>query len=125
MCGDFPPSSRATGISLLAATAAIRRPLAVPPVKDSILTPGCATRAAPASAPLPGSTSRTPGGRPASSAMRPSSSAVDGVNSDGFRITALPAASAGATFCASMVIGEFQGVMAATTPYGSCTVIET
>ena len=48
--------------------------------------------------------------------MRPSSSADDGVNSDGFRITALPAASAGATFCASIVSGEFHGVIAATTP---------
>jgi hypothetical protein len=29
---------------------------------------------------------------------------------------ALPAANAGATFCASIVNGEFHGVMAATTP---------
>ena len=73
---------------------------------------------------MPGSTLSSPGGSPAASATRPSSSAADGVNSDGFRITALPAASAGATFCASIVSGEFHGVIAATTPYGSCTLID-
>lgn len=42
--------------------------------------------------------------------------AQTGVTAEGLRITALPAASAGATFCASMVRGEFQGVIATTTP---------
>ena len=37
--------------------------------------------------------------------------------------TALPAASAGASFCASLAMGEFHGVIAATTPIGSCTLI--
>ena len=46
-----------------------------------------------------------------------------GVTSDGFRITVFPAASIGASFCASSVTGEFQGVMAATTPTGSRSVI--
>ena len=91
-------------------------PLAVPPVNETSFTPGCATSASPAAAPVPGSTLRRPGGRPASSAMRPSASAAQGVSSEGFRMTALPAASAGATFCASLVIGEFHGVIAATTP---------
>ena len=116
MCGDLPPSSSATGISFCAAIDAMRLPLAVPPVNETILTPGCATSAAPATAPVPGRTFNSPAGSPASSAMRPSSSAGEEVSSDGFRITALPAASAGATFCASIVNGEFQGVIAATTP---------
>jgi len=60
----------------------------------------------------------------ASRAARPSSNPTDGVISDGFKTTALPAASAGAIFCASIVSGEFHGVMAATTPQGSCTVID-
>ena len=74
--------------------------------------------------PVPGRMFNTPGGSPASSATRPSSSAGEGVISEGFRMTALPAASAGATFCASMVSGEFHGVIAATTPYGSYTVMD-
>ena len=35
----------------------------------------------------------------------------------------MPAASAGASFCASLAIGEFHGVIAATTPSGSCTLM--
>ncbi|MNI79413.1 hypothetical protein D3C73_1358680 [compost metagenome] len=38
-------------------------------------------------------------------------------------MTALPAASAGASFCASLAMGEFHGVIAAITPMGSCTLI--
>jgi hypothetical protein len=53
--------------------------------------------------------------------MRASSSETSGLHEAGFRITALPAASAGAIFCASLAIGEFHGVIAATTPIGSCT----
>jgi hypothetical protein len=45
------------------------------------------------------------------------------VTSAGLTTTALPAASAGAIFCASLAIGEFHGVMAATTPMGSCTLM--
>ncbi len=40
----------------------------------------------------------TPRGRPAASAMDPSSSAVSEVHSEGFSTIAQPAASAGATF---------------------------
>ncbi len=35
----------------------------------------------------------------------------------------MPAASAGASFCASLAIGEFHGVIAAMTPIGSCTLM--
>ncbi|MNV47279.1 hypothetical protein D3C71_1391410 [compost metagenome] len=116
MCGDLPPSSSATGISFSAAAWAMARPLAVPPVNDTMRTPGCSTRRRPTVEPRPVITLRMPGGRPASSAMRPSARAGEEVTSDGLRITALPAASAGATFCASIVSGEFHGVMATTTP---------
>jgi hypothetical protein len=36
--------------------------------------------------------------------------------------TVFPAASAGATFSAREITGPFQGMMAATTPYGEGTV---
>ena len=107
MWGDLPPSSRATGISFSAAMAAMRRPLPVPPVNDTHFTPGCRTSASPATAPVPGRMLRSPAGSPASSAASPRAIAPEGVTSDGFRITALPAARAGATFCASIVRGEF------------------
>ena len=57
--------------------------------------------------------------------MRASSGASSGESSEGLRITALPAASAGATLVASFMMGEFHGVMAATTPKGSSTVKDT
>ena len=44
---------------------------------------------------------------------------MSGVASAGLRITAFPAAIAGATFYISLAIGEFHGVIAATTPSGS------
>ena len=103
-------------MSLSAAACAMTRPVAVPPVKDTMRTPGCCTSGLPMRDPSPVTTLRMPGGTPASSAMRPSSRAGDDVTSDGLRMTALPAASAGATFCASMVSGEFHGVIASTTP---------
>lgn len=49
------------------------------------------------------------GAGPASAAMRATGMAAVGVTSDGFTMMALPAASAGATFWASMVSGEFKG----------------
>ncbi|MCY1294284.1 hypothetical protein D9M70_435760 [compost metagenome] len=75
--------------------------------------------ASPMTEPLPGSTLIRPLGTPASSQMRASSSAISGVTSAGLTTTALPAANAGAIFCASLAIGEFHGVIAATTPIGS------
>ncbi len=123
MVGDLPPSSRETGISLSAASRAIPRPTSVPPVNAIFLTSGWRTSASPTIDPLPGRTLSTPLGTPASSQMRASASEASGVTSAGFKMTALPAASAGASFCASEAMGEFHGVIAATTPSGSCTLI--
>ena len=69
----------------------------------------------------PGSVENRPFGRPASSMTRASSRQTSGLHDDGFKRMALPAASAGATFCASEAIGEFHGVMPAVTPSGSWT----
>ena len=44
------------------------------------------------------------------------------VCSEGFTTTVLPAARAGASFHDASRSGEFHGRMAATTPYGSCSV---
>jgi hypothetical protein len=56
--------------------------------------------------------------------MRPSANDTPEVTSEGFSTTALPAPSAGASFCAPKVSGEFHGVIAAMTPKGSYTVMD-
>ena len=76
-------------------------------------------RAAPASSPIPCSTLNAPSGRPASCAMSASIEAVSGAHSGGLRITALPAASAGATRQVASINGAFHGVITAVTPLGS------
>ncbi|MCY1228106.1 hypothetical protein D3C71_1509930 [compost metagenome] len=67
-------------------------------------------------------TLNTPGGKPASSNNVASSSVEAEVNSDGLTTTVQPAAMAGAIFQLNSINGEFQGVIAATTPTGSCRV---
>ncbi|MNE76071.1 hypothetical protein D3C80_1722840 [compost metagenome] len=119
MVGDLPPSSSDTGIILSAAIWAMCLPVLVPPVNDTRLISGCCVSASPSSEPLPGNTLTRPLGKPASSQICASCRASSGVISAGLITTALPAARAGATFCASLAIGEFHGVMAATTPIGS------
>jgi hypothetical protein len=64
----------------------------------------------------------TPAGNPACSASCASSSEVSGASSGGLRTTAHPAASAGAIFQEPIIVGEFHGVIAATTPIGCRTV---
>ncbi len=100
----------------------IARPVVVSPVKAMPATPGCATSAAPAVGPKPGTTLSAPGGSPASSAISPRRSAVSGVSSAGFSTTAFPAASAAATFRAAIRSGKFHGTMSPTTPIGSRSV---
>ena len=98
-------------------------PTFVPPVKAMRRISGCLTSASPTMEPLPGSTLTMPGGTPASSQIFASSMAMRGVISAGLNTTAQPAASAGASFCASLAMGEFHGVIAPTTPSGSCTLM--
>ena len=66
--------------------------MAVEPVNMTMST--ASTTASPVSAP-PDATASTPLGSPHSSSPRATSNEVRGVSSDGLRITALPAASAG------------------------------
>src|SRR5690606_21956632 len=97
-------------------------PVLSPPVKATLATLGWVTRASPISAPNPVTMLTTPGGKPAASNRGPNSSAETEENSDGFHTAVLPAASAGASFQAASRSGEFQGVIAATTPSGSSRV---
>ena len=92
------------------------------PVKQTLRTSGWVTNRSPTTDPLPGTTLRTPSGRPASTASSPMRIAVRGVSSAGLRTTVLPAASAGANPHAAMGIGKFQGTMMPTTPSGSWNV---
>src|SRR5262245_14815105 len=122
MFGDFPPSSTETRFNVDAASRRMDLPTSVLPVNAILSTPGCRTNAIPAPDPAPGRTCSTPGGRPASSPIRPSSRAVSGVWLAGLRITQHPAASAGATFHDAKSNGKFQGTIAATNPTGSLSV---
>ena len=82
----------------------------------------CRPSACPAVGPDPGTTLNTPSGRPASAASSAIRITDSDVSFDGFTITLLPAASAGATFHAAIRIGKFQGTTAPTTPIGSRTI---
>ena len=68
-------------------------------------------------------TLRTPGGSSASASTSASNSADPDAAAAGFQTTALPHASAGASFQAGIASGKFQGVIAQTTPTGSEIVI--
>jgi hypothetical protein len=117
--GDLPPSSRVALANRPAAAREIARPTSVPPVKTTFLTRGCSASAAPATAPTPLITFRTPGGMPASAAMSASSIAVSGVCSDGLRTTLLPVASAGARLFDAIIIGWLNDARMPTTPSGN------
>src|SRR5262249_7538756 len=54
---------------------------------------------------------RTPPGRPASSRIWVTASALNGVALAGFRIMVQPAATAGAILRVAIAVGKFQGVM--------------
>ena len=118
--GDLPPSSRVTGTMFSEAYCMISRPVVVSPVNATLATRGLWASGLPASTPKPLTMLSTPGGRrpPMSSAQ----SRIDaGVCSAGLSTTALPAASAGASFHAAIRIGKFQGMIWPTTPSGSLT----
>ena len=96
----------------------IRRAATPPPVKLIFAIRGSATSAAPTSGPKPVTTLTTPGGR-MSPSMSTSSTTLGEANSDGFSTTVFPAARIGAIFCALVISGEFQGMIAAIGPSGS------
>ena len=114
--GDLPPSSSDSRLPEPAVTRAMPRPTSVEPVKAILSTPA-ATSASPV-APSPVTMFTTPAGRPTWAQISAKASAVRGVYSAGFSTTQLPAASAGATFQASISSGKFQGTIWPQTPSG-------
>ena len=95
--GDLPPSSSVTGTALRAAAACTDAPASNEPVKETWCTPGWPASAAPASAPVPGTTFSAPRGSPARRAISAKASAVSEASSAGFSTQALPMASAAPT----------------------------
>src|SRR6478735_7788343 len=69
----------------------------------------------------PCTTLKIPSGRPASRNASASQTAAEGSRSEGFRITALPAAIAVVTIHSGTIAGKLNGVMHATTPSGCRT----
>src|ERR1051325_5274407 len=122
MLGDLPPSSSVEPMNRLAVAAAIRAPVVVEPVKEIFARSRWSTRACPASAPNPVTTLTAPGGKPASRASSASLTTVAEVYSEGLITTVLPAQRAGASLLLVRVSGEYQGVIAPTTPSGSRAV---
>ena len=94
--GDLPPSSIDRPLRF-GRPRHDRRPVLVSPVNEMRGTPGCATRAAPASSPIPLTRLNTPSGSPASGKISARRLADSGVNSAGFSTTVHPDASAGAS----------------------------
>ena len=85
-------------------------------------TSGLSTIVFPTDEPAPVTRFRTPGGRPASSKISTSFTAVIGAEDAGLNTSVLPHMRAGAIFHAGMASGKFQGVMMATTPKGRLIV---
>ena len=118
MFGLLPPNSNVTGMMLALAYCMISRPVVVSPVKAIFLIRGLDASGLPASMPKPLTMFTTPGG--SRSPMSSNITRIDtGVCSAGLSTTALPAASAGASFQVAMRIGKFQGMICPTTPRGS------
>ncbi|MNC45905.1 hypothetical protein D3C75_948970 [compost metagenome] len=114
--GALPPRSMASFFK--PAPCAICSPVAKPPVKETMRTSRTATSALPSSAP-PVATVTTASGNPASTRYCTSFRAERGASSEGFRMTALPPASAGPSLCATRLSGSLYGVMARINPNGS------
>ena len=110
------PSSSAT--RFLGARAAIPQPTGPEPVNVIAFTRSSSTSTSPIADAGPTSTLSQPGGRPASVSSSARSRAESGVCVAGFNTTAQPAASAGASLCATRFSGKLNGLIAPTTPTG-------
>src|SRR5205823_3505255 len=122
----LPPSSSDTFFSVSAEARARCLPTGVEPVNVILRTRKSSSHASTTDGAWPrdaGTMLTQPGGIPASSASFATANADSGVSSAGFATTVQPAASAGAIFRVSIVIGKFHGVIAATTPTGSFSAI--
>jgi len=123
MAADFPPSSRVHGLSISAARLPISLPTPELPVKVNRSTSRLDVNACPVSIP-PGTTDRTPSGRPASAKTSAKAFAVNGVSAAGLSTTVQPASSAGPSLLIARKSGTFHATIAPTTPMGSrCTIV--
>ena len=114
----LPPNSSATSFKPLPASAPIRRPTSVEPVKEIMSGIGCITNASPISEPRPTMTLTTPGGKPASSNSSPTNNPdIIGVSDAAFTTTVFPVATAGATERIVKRNGKFQGPITPITPF--------
>ena len=110
------PSSRLT--RFFGARCFSAQPTSPEPVNVISLTRSSSTRTSPISDALPTRTLTQPAGRPASCSSSASSSADSGVWLAGLSTTAHPAASAGASLCATRLSGKLNGLIAPTMPIG-------
>ena len=115
----LPPSSRHTRLSVPAAATEIALPARVEPVKEIISTSSWVESWVPTPNPSPFTRLNTPSGTPASCTNCANNSEDSGASSDGFKIQAQPAKSAGMTLSVTWFMGQFQGVISPTTPIGS------
>ena len=117
MFAALPPSSSVSLVPVPASSRWIALPTSVEPVNAILSTPSCFTSSAPVR-PSPVTMLTTPGGSSAWRRTSQKSSAVSGVVSAGLSTTVFPAASAGATFHASISSGKFHGMIWPATPSG-------
>src|SRR6059036_1427920 len=118
--GELLPSSIVT--FLMPAISQMRLPTGTLPVKLILRARVSRHNAPPISPPGPVRHEIASAGNPDSKSNSVSFNADNGVADGGLMITALPAAIAGATLCATRFSGKLNGVMATTTPHGTRTV---
>mmetsp|Transcript_48355 Transcript_48355/g.136672 ORF Transcript_48355/g.136672 Transcript_48355/m.136672 type:complete len:214 (-) Transcript_48355:136-777(-) len=116
--GFLPPSSRVTGVSVCAALAITRRPMAVPPVNMMWSKPKSMRRSH-TDAPPWTTVTASGGSAPRTSSAR--RALVRGVASGGFMTQQFPAASAPRHGSTLSRAGAFHGAMFRMTPFGSLT----
>ena len=114
------PSSSAT--CLRGARSFSFQPTSPEPVNVSAATRSSSIKTSPISEDEPATTFSQPAGRPASSISSASKSAESGVADAGLSTTAQPAASDGASLCATRLHGKLNGEIAPTIPRGTRNV---
>src|SRR5699024_1436650 len=113
---SLPPSSNVTRASDAAVDSTILRPVSVEPVNISLSMPWFVDNAAP-TLPSPVTTLSTPSGRTVLMTLT-SAKTDSGVYSEGFITTVLPMRNAGANCQTEIIMGQFHGPIAPTTPSG-------
>src|SRR3954468_6419492 len=118
MAADLPPSSSVHGLRFSAAKLTLSLPTAELPVNVNLSSSGLEVSARPVSGP-PGTTERTPSGRPASVNTSARALVDNGVSAAGLSTTVQPASRAGPSLLTARNSGTFHATTAPTTPTGS------